>query len=76
MRRILLTHAYAGDTQTRQEAGDELRDGIEAGTFSAEELLRRYCRLLYDRHGTYEEVARITNLDRRTAKKYVAGGNP
>jgi len=26
---------------------------------------------LYDRYGTYEEVARITNLDRRTAKKYV-----
>jgi DNA-binding NtrC family response regulator len=74
VRRILLTHTYAGDSRPRQAAGDALRDGIEAGTLTAGELLRRYCRLLYDRHGTYEEVARITNLDRRTAKKYVAEG--
>ncbi len=26
---------------------------------------------LYRRHGTYEEVARRTGLDRRTAKKYI-----
>ncbi len=30
-----------------------------------------YCRFLYDRHGSYEAVARITQLDRRTAKKYI-----
>ena len=72
VRRILLTHTYAGDSRPRQAAGDALREEIEAGTLSAEALLHRYCRLLYDRYGTYEEVARITNLDRRTAKKYVS----
>jgi DNA-binding CsgD family transcriptional regulator len=30
-----------------------------------------YCALLYRRHGTYEEVARRTGLDRRTVKKYL-----
>ncbi|HTS18099.1 MAG TPA: hypothetical protein VMP11_11040 [Verrucomicrobiae bacterium] len=32
---------------------------------------------IYDRHGTYEEVARRTKLDRRTVKAYLeraAGG--
>ena len=29
---------------------------------------------LYERYGTYEEVSRITKLDRRTAKKYVQIG--
>ena len=33
-----------------------------------------YCALLYRRHGTYEEVARRTKLDRRTVKKYVLEG--
>jgi DNA-binding transcriptional regulator LsrR (DeoR family) len=37
----------------------------------AEEMLERYCALLYRRYGTYEEVARRAALDRRTAKKYV-----
>jgi len=74
VRRILLSHTYAGD---RAAAAPDLRveiaRGIEAGALSAEDLLASYCRLLYRRHGTYEEVARRTRLDRRTVKKYVAG---
>ncbi len=27
--------------------------------------------MLYERHGTYEEVARRTGLDRRTAKAHI-----
>lgn len=38
---------------------------------SAAQLLRDYCQNLYNRYGTYEAVARITHLDRRTVKRYV-----
>jgi two-component system, NtrC family, response regulator HydG len=33
--------------------------------------VRGYCALLYERFGTYEEVARRAGLDRRTVKKHV-----
>jgi transcriptional regulator with GAF, ATPase, and Fis domain len=74
VRRILLTRRYAGDLPV--ESGDapaRLAHDIEGGTCTAHELVSRYCGLLYDRHGTYEAVARLTGLDRRTVKKHVAG---
>jgi len=37
----------------------------------ADALLSGYCQLLYERHGIYEEVARLMNLDRRTVKAYL-----
>jgi len=72
VRRILLTRHYQGDT--REVVTDKqnlLQRGIDDGLLNAQELLTSYCALLYQRHGTYEEVARITKLDRRTVKKYV-----
>ena len=33
-----------------------------------------YCLMLYRRHQTIEAVARITGLDRRTAKKHIESG--
>ena len=69
VRRILLTGSYQGDTQiTASDLQSLLHTGIDEGTLNAETLLSGYCELLYERHGTYEEVARRTNLDRRTAK--------
>lgn len=38
---------------------------------AAQQLLQRYCLFLYDREGSYEAVAKITQLDRRTVKKYI-----
>ncbi len=73
VKRIVLTGEYRGG-EPRGRGRDEterLCGGVRDGSFSAEELLVRYCALLYRRHGSYEEVARRTRLDRRTVKRYV-----
>ncbi len=44
---------------------------LKQGELSAQELLGAYSRMLYTKFGTYEEVAKRTGLDRRTAKKYI-----
>jgi DNA-binding NtrC family response regulator len=73
VRRIIISRHYKGDKALlKQEVGDNgLLESIKNGSLDAESLLAGYCTALYQRHGTYEEVARITNLDRRTAKKYI-----
>lgn len=72
VRRVLLNGRYegvsalvAGDSEERLAA--ELREG----DLTATELTSRYCRLLYERLGSYEQVARRIELDRRTVKKYI-----
>jgi DNA-binding NtrC family response regulator len=72
VRRILVRGAYEGESRAgAPDLQAALVAGIERGELSAEELLAGYCRLLHGRFGTYEEVARRTGLDRRTAKKYI-----
>jgi hypothetical protein len=75
VRRVVLTRGYAGDRVVRPAAGGAasgdraLLDVV--GEETARGLLVRYCKALHARHGTYEEVARRTGLDRRTVKAYV-----
>ncbi len=74
VRRVLMTQRYRGDrAATGADDRERLRRGIDAGDLPARELVRDYCRLLHQRHGTYEEVARRTGLDRRTVKRHVHG---
>jgi transcriptional regulator with PAS, ATPase and Fis domain len=71
-RRILLTGHYGGSASPKcEDLKDRLVAGIEAESLNADELLSGYCVVLYERTGNYEAVARQTNLDRRTVKKYV-----
>lgn len=72
VRRILLTRNYEGDVMTTgldREAS--LIQDIRSRSLEARELLGEYCALLFEQHGSYEEVARRTKLDRRTVKRYV-----
>jgi len=72
VRQIILTEEYSGDRDyTFSDLQNRLHKGIEKEEFDAQGILNFYCALLYGRHGTYEEVARITKLDRRTVKKYI-----
>ena len=72
VRRILLTGRYSGEISPAEPAEDEaLAARLRAGELTADELLTRYSALLYDRLGSYAEVARRAGLDVRTARKYV-----
>ena len=74
VRRILLTRRCAMDDRLppAADAGALLLGATNDGAYGADQLLATYCRALYARHKSYEEVARRTKLDRRTVKKYVS----
>ncbi len=72
VRRVIVKRHYGGDTvNDPQDARGRLLADIEAGTLDGQQLLAGYCASLYKKHGTYEQVARITRLDRRTVKKHI-----
>ena len=72
-RRIFLTGAYVPRHDVDHNSGSEFGLIAESGMITAEDPLTGYCRLLYARHGTYQEVARITGLDRRKVRRQVGG---
>jgi DNA-binding NtrC family response regulator len=72
VRRIIVKHDYQGEIAApANDAKSALLAGIESGDYDAQTLLSAYCKLLHQKYGTYEEVARRTGLDRRTVKKYI-----
>ncbi len=72
LRRILLNRHYKGDLMvTEPDLEDDFIQKIQTGNIDAKELLSEYCNFLYQRFPNYEEVARRTQLDRRTVKKYI-----
>ncbi|TFH50035.1 MAG: sigma-54-dependent Fis family transcriptional regulator, partial [Lysobacterales bacterium] len=75
VRRVLLNGRYEGVALTGGHDDEEqLAADLQAGSLTATELLSRYCRTLYARLGSYEQVARHIELDRRTVKKYIERG--
>ena len=73
IRRICLTGTYQGQSLAIvKQANDAIFQADANGNYlSAQQLLQTYCRFLYDQHHSFETVARIANLDRRTVKKYI-----
>jgi hypothetical protein len=59
--------------EPREEGWKGTMKAIQAGQLTADELLRRYCKLVYDLHGSYEETAARIGLDWRTVKKKLSG---
>ncbi|MDH5459270.1 MAG: sigma 54-interacting transcriptional regulator [Nitrospinota bacterium] len=73
IRRILLTGKYGGDLfVSGLNVEEDFVQKFQTGDLDARDLLSQYCTLLFNRFGTYEEVARRTKLDRRTVKKYLS----
>jgi len=71
VRRILLTRKYDPDPGPPLAGPEAFPAAMETGDLSAQDLLCAYCARLYQKFGTYEEVARRINLDRRTVKRYI-----
>ncbi len=72
VRRILLNNNYSWqEPVTSTDKSTQLTEEMTKGSLSATNLLSQYCKLLYEQHRTYEAVAKRTELDRRTVKKYV-----
>jgi DNA-binding NtrC family response regulator len=70
VRRVLLTGHYEPDaTESADEGERALLDAVGDDTMKG--LTARYCRALYARHRSYEEVARRVGLDRRTVRAHI-----
>jgi DNA-binding NtrC family response regulator len=66
--RSVLVHGDYAPPRAAAGPGDELATALAAGEISADELMRRYCTVVYAKTGSYEEAARRLGLDRRTVK--------
>ena len=71
IRRVLLKEDYEGNLMSRLSSFEALCQKMQTGTATADEVLGAYLKRLFDIHGTYEAVARVAGLDRRTVKKKV-----
>lgn len=71
IRRVILKDDYRPDELPAQTRAQQIQESIVKGVLTAEQLTSEYCKLLYDKHQSYRDVARIADLNWRTAKKFV-----
>jgi transcriptional regulator with AAA-type ATPase domain len=72
IRNVLIRGEYHPQGIT-SHAADDLAALVETGEATVDELIQRYCRLIYERTGSYQETARRIGLDRRTVKAKIVG---
>jgi len=73
VRNVLVRQEYRPPQPHPLSSHEEFSRAFTNGTLTADELLRRYCTLVYSQTGSYEETARRLQLDRRTAKSKIDG---
>jgi len=71
VRNVLIRREYTPGTSRTSRGGPALANELESGDLTADQLLRRYCTLVYGRTRNLEETARRLKLDRRTVKAKV-----
>ena len=71
VKNVLIRQDYRPLGMPASGALDQAAADFTAGRLSAEEVLSRYCTLVYRQTGSYEETARRVGLDRRTVKSKV-----
>ena len=73
VRNMLIRHNYQPvQSAPALAAIDECVDEFRKARWTADELLSRYCTIMYAKTGSYEEAARRLHIDRRTVKSRVA----
>lgn len=71
LRNIMIRGEYRPANQKPTSFQTELVDDYLGCSLTAEELLSRYCTMIYAATGSYEESARRLKMDRRTVKSKV-----
>jgi hypothetical protein len=71
VRNVLVRGAYRPHVLHAPGARKAFADAVTAGALTADDLLARYCTLVYADTGSYQETARRLGIDRRTVKAKV-----
>src|SRR5438445_13424003 len=71
VRNVLIRGEYRPPTARDGHPEGQLAAALRAGELTADQLLARYCALVYAETRSYQETARRLGLDRRTVKSKV-----
>ena len=71
VRNVMIRGEYRPPLAAAPGVRARVAESVAAGTLSADELLRRYCTLVYAQTGSYQETGRRLGLDRRTVREKV-----
>jgi transcriptional regulator with AAA-type ATPase domain len=73
VRNVMIRGEYRPAGSGSPSARQRLADDLLSGSLSAEDLLRRYCTLVYAATGSFQETGRRLGLDRRTVREKIDG---
>ncbi|UCC29519.1 MAG: sigma 54-interacting transcriptional regulator [Phycisphaerales bacterium] len=71
VRNVLVRGKYSPPQEPTVSLDESLARDVSTGLLTIDELMRRYCTLVYSQAGSYEEAARTLQVDRRTVKARV-----
>ncbi|MEL7496678.1 MAG: sigma 54-interacting transcriptional regulator [Planctomycetota bacterium] len=71
LRNLLIRGVYCPVNRTTSSKQQQFASSVISGELTADQLLERYCTLVYAQTGSYEEAARRLDIDRRTVKRKV-----
>jgi DNA-binding NtrC family response regulator len=73
VRSVMLRGEYRTSSTESSDARQAIAGAVLSGSFTADDLLRNYCTLLYAKTRNYSHVATRLGVDRRTVRAKVDG---
>ena len=71
---VLIRGEYHPTLRGSVAGQEDLAETLRTGRLTAEQLLQRYCTIVYAQTGSYDETARRLDIDRRTVKAKIDNG--